>query len=194
MPASKSPKRLRSFPRRPGTDRLIAALLALAAALFALPAWASVTVHFQSFNGSMFIGRYPHTFVVLTGTLDATGEEIRENYGFTAKRVTPAILSGPVESEIMVKKDKYVESTNRHFSVVIPDKTYWRIREEVDTWANLPGKGYDLENRNCIHFVGAIAQIVGLTISYPKDLMRKPKAWLNLMTANNPWLNAREID
>ncbi|ARU17484.1 hypothetical protein A9D14_11860 [Croceicoccus marinus] len=180
--------------RRPATDRVLAVLLALAAALLALPAWASVTVHFQSFNGSVLFGRYPHTFVVLQGTLDATGQPIDENYGFTARRVTPAILSGPVEHDIMVEEPKYIDSTNRHFSVTVPDEVYWRIREEVDAWRDLPGRGYDLEQRNCIHFVGAIARIVGLSIDYPERLMRKPKAWLNLMAQQNPWLNAREID
>lgn len=180
--------------RRPASSRVIALLLALAAALVALPAWASVTVHFQSFNGSVLFGRYPHTFVVLQGTLDATGQQIDENYGFTAKRVTPAILSGPVEHAILAEEPKYIESTNRHFSVTVPDKTYWRIRAEVDAWRDMPGKGYDLENRNCIHFVGAIAKIVGLTVTYPRKLMRKPKAWLNLMAKQNPWLNAPQID
>ncbi len=174
--------------------RLAVLMLAAVAALAALPAWAAVTVHFQSFNGSVLFGRYPHTFVVLDGTLDATGQRIHENYGFTAKRVSPAILSGPVEHDISIEKEKYITSTNRHFSVTVPDETYWRIRREVDAWRDLPGKGYDLETRNCIHFVGAIAEIVGLTVSFPKDLMRKPKAWLNLMTQRNPWLNAPQID
>ena len=174
--------------------RLAALALAFLTVLFALPAWAAVTVHFQSFNGSVLFGRYPHTFVVLDGTLDATGQRIHENYGFTAKRVSPAILSGPVEHDISIEEEKYITSTNRHFSVTVPDDIYWRIREEVDDWRTLPGKGYDLETRNCIHFVGAIAEIVGLTVSFPKELMRKPKAWLNLMTARNPWLNARQID
>lgn len=174
--------------------RAVLSLMALAAALFAAPAWASVTVHFQSFNGSVFFGRYPHTFVVLDGTLDATGQEIFENYGFSAKSVTPAILSGPVKHEIIVEKEKYVRSTNRHFSVTVSDATYWRIREEVETWRNLPGKGYDLDTRNCIHFVGAIAQIVGLSVTYPEDLLRKPKAWLNRVTADNPTLQAELVE
>ncbi len=59
---------------------LVRALLVLAA----LSCWhgsalAAVQVHFQSFNGSMF-GRFPHTFVVFDGTLDATGQRIYENY------------------------------------------------------------------------------------------------------------------
>ena len=184
----------RTHPAQGLGARLSAVMLAVVAALVALPAWAAVTVHFQSFNGSVLFGRYPHTFVVLDGTLDETGQRVHENYGFTAKRVSPAILSGPVEHDILVEEEKYITSTNRHFSVTVPDEVYWRIRDEVAAWRNLPGKGYDLESRNCIHFVGAIAEIVGLTISYPEKLLRKPKAWLNLMSARNPWLNARQID
>ena len=174
--------------------RVAALMLAAVAALAAVPAWAAVTVHFQSFNGSVLFGRYPHTFVVLDGTLDATGQRIHENYGFTAKRVSPAILSGPVEHDISIEKEKYITSTNRHFSVTVPDETYWRIRREVDAWRDLPGKGYDLETRNCIHFVGAIARIVGADVDYPSSLLRKPRAWLNRVVARNPQLHGRQFD
>lgn len=195
MPASRLHTPSPSLPPIPTRDlsRWIAAILALACAALCGPAWASVTVHFQSFNGSVFFGRYPHTFVVMTGTLDATGKEINENYGFSAKHAGPAVLSGPVTHEIIVEKQKYVDSTNRHFSVTVPDQTYWRIKDEVEKWRNLPGKGYDLDTRNCIHFVGAIARIVGLAVTFPADLMRKPKAWLNLITMENPSLGAKQI-
>ena len=61
-------------------------LCLLSVVLFPLPAMAQVMLSFQSFNGSMFGGRFPHTFVVLQGTLDATGAKIEENYGYSANR------------------------------------------------------------------------------------------------------------
>ena len=45
-------------------------ILALAFVM-APPAAAEVKVHFHSFNGSVLLGRYPHAFISLSGTLRA---------------------------------------------------------------------------------------------------------------------------
>ena len=173
---------------------MIARLLCVFAALLVpLPAAAQVMLSFQSFNGSMFGGRFPHTFVVLQGTLDATGAKIEENYGYSAKSATPAVLAGPVEAIMMTEKPKYVTTTNRHFTVPVSDATYWRIREEVAQWRDAPGKQYRLDEHNCVHFVGRIAELAGIRIDYPKALIRKPKAWLNHIAGLNPQLGARPI-
>lgn len=167
-------------------------LALLAVLLLPLPAAAQVQLSFQSFNGSMFGGRFPHTFVVLRGTLDATGTAVEENYGYSAAEVSPAILSGPVKGIVMVEKAKYVTTTNRHFTVPISDATYWRIRDEVSRWRR-PENLYRLDDNNCIHFVGRIAELAGIRVDYPKALMRKPKAWLNHLAAINPQLGAKPI-
>ena len=169
--------------------RIIAALFLLVAAH---PALAEVTLSFHSFNGSVVVGRYPHTFVVMQGTLE-DGTRINENYGFSAKRAGPAVLRGPVEHVVMTEKQKYIASTNRHFSVTIDDAKYWAIRREVDRWRNAPGKYYDLDTRNCIHFVGEIARMVGIRVTYPEDMLRLPKKWLNHLTAMNPQLGAKQV-
>jgi hypothetical protein len=168
-------------------------LCLLAALLLPLPAAAQVLLSFQSFNGSMFGGRFPHTFVVLEGTLDATGAKVFENYGYSAKSVSPAVLTGPVEAIVMSEKPKYVTSTNRHFTVPISDATYWTIKAEVARWRDAPGKTYRLDENNCIHFVGRIAELAGIKVDYPKKLIRKPKAWLNHIAALNPQLEAKAI-
>ena len=175
-------------------SRLVAIILSLAALGWSLPAAAAVTMSFHSFNGSVFFGRYPHTFVVLEGTLDGTGQKVKENYGFTAKTVSTAILSGPVEHEIVVEPDKYLTSTNRHFSVTLTDAHYRQVVAEMKAWRDAPGKYYSLDNRNCIHFVGKMAQIVGLKVDFPKKMLRKPKNWLNHITALNPRLGAKQIN
>lgn len=173
--------------------RLLAIFVAVLALAWSPSALAQVMLSFQSFNGSVIVGRYPHTFIVLEGTLEATGQPVNENYGFTAKRVGPAVLRGPVEHEVTVEEAKYIKSTNRHFTIPISDSQYWRIRREVDAWRDAPGKYYDLDTRNCIHFVGRMAELAGLKVEYPRNMLRRPKAWLNHVTALNPQLGAKAI-
>lgn len=95
-------------------NRLVLHILALLALVWSGPALADVQIHFHSFNGSVLFGRYPHTFIVLDGELESTGKAINENYGFTAKKVSPAILNGPVFHDISVEKPKYLKKTNRN--------------------------------------------------------------------------------
>ncbi len=168
--------------------RLVLALAALAA--WAVPAQAEVNVHFHSFNGSMF-GRYPHAFVVFEGRLDDTGEVVNENYGFSARTAGPNVLMGPTHHVVISEKARYIRTTNRHFTLTVPDATYRRMKAEVIAWRDAPGRYYDLDSRNCIHFVGRIAELGGLTVDYPRNLLRKPKAWLNHVSQLNPHLGAR---
>lgn len=174
--------------------RLLSALLAIFALGWAGPALADVQLSFHSFNGSVLFGRYPHAFVVLEGELEDTGEAVSENYGFTAKKVSPAILRGPVEHGVLVEEPKYIAKTNRHFTVTITDAQYRRIIALVEAWRDAPGKYYDLETRNCIHFVGEIAKIAGITVEYPEKMLRRPKKWLNHIARLNPQLGAETID
>lgn len=174
--------------------RLFAILLSVISLGWATPALADVQISFHSFNGSVLFGRYPHAFIVMEGELEETGETINENYGFTAKTVSTRILSGPVEHDVMVEEPKYISKTNRHFTVTISDKQYREITALVKKWRDAPGKYYDLDTRNCIHFVGEIAKIAGIKIEYPEDMLRRPKKWLNYITSLNPKLGAKQID
>lgn len=172
--------------------QILAPLLALFALLSSGAAMAAVEIHFHSFNGSVF-GRYPHTFIVLDGTLEADGRVIKENYGFSAKSSTAAILSGWTEHMVYVEKDKYIRKTNRHFSMKLTDEQYRRIVQEVRKWRDEPGERYSLGTRNCIHFVGEMAKILGLKVEYPSNMLRRPKRWLNHITGLNPELGAARI-
>ena len=171
-------------------------ILALAAAMIAsgwsLPAAAEVKMAFHSFNGSYFFGRYPHTFVRLTGTMK-DGTKVDENYGFTAKKISTKILSGPVEHDILIEEEKYIKKTNVHFTVTLTDAQVGKVRTTMRKWRDAPGKYYDLDKRNCIHFVGAMARIAGLKVEYPKKMLRKPKKWLNHVGTLNPKLGAKRI-
>lgn len=177
-----------SFRRLP--FRLVVALAALLA--WAVPAQAEVEVSFHSFNGSFF-GRYPHAFVVFEGTLDDTGEAISENFGFSARSADPSVLMGPVRHGIYTEKPRYIRTTNRHFTITVSDATYRRMKQEVAAWRDAPGKYYDLETRNCIHFVGRIAELAGLSVDFPSNMLRKPKSWLNHVATLNPRLGATPI-
>jgi len=173
--------------------RFLTLVTALFLASWSLPAAAEVKMSFHSFNGSVLFGRYPHAFVSLEGTVDSTGEIVEENYGFTAKKVTTAILSGPVEHDILVETDEYIKKTNRHFTVTLTEEQLTQVRETLQSWRDAPGKAYDLDTRNCIHFVGAMAKIVGVNVDYPKKMLRRPKKWLNYIAEKNPQLGAKRI-
>ncbi len=169
-------------------------LAALACLALAVPASAQVSVSFHSFNGSVLFGRFPHTFVVFSGTLDETGEEVDENFGFSARRTSAAITGGPAEHIVMTEEERQIRRTNRHFTIAITDEKYREMRAEVERWRDHPGKFYDLDENNCIHFVARMAEMVGLTSDVPEDYLRKPKAWLNYVTRQNPQLGVAEID
>ena len=96
-------------------------------------------------------------------------------------------------SYFAVEPQKYVTSTNRHFAVRLTDAQYRQAVAEMQAWRDAPGKFYSLDDRNCIHFVGKMAQIAGLKVDYSKKLLRKPKNWLNYITGLNPKLGATVI-
>ena len=170
--------------------RFFAALLALVTATAAA---AEVRVTFHSFNGSMPFGRFPHAFVSFEGTLEATGERVKENFGWSAKTISPAVLSGPVYGIVLVEKDKWLTQTNRHFTVPLTDAQYRTLRAEVEAFRTAPGKYYSLESRNCIHFVGRMAELLGLKVEYPPEMLRKPRMWLNRIGDLNPRLGAKKF-
>lgn len=173
--------------------RILRSIVILVALGWSSLAAAAVEITFHSFNGSVIAGRYPHTFVSMEGTLE-DGTEVKENFGFSAKRTTLAVLNGPVEHMILVEKEKWLTKTNRHFTLTISDEEYREVRALVEEWRNAPGKFYDLETRNCIHFVGEIGKIIGLEVTYPEKMLRRPKKWLNHITGLNPQLGASTID
>lgn len=182
-----------ALPFRKSLARFFAALLlALAGLGIATPALAQVQVHFHSFNGSVLFGRYPHTFVVFEGTL-SNGTRINENYGFSARNSAEAITSGNAEHMILSETENTIANTNRHFSITVNDQQYRRLRAEVIAWRDYPGDYYNLDTNNCIHFVARIASLLGVRADVPEEYIRRPKAWLNYVTRNNPQLGAREI-
>ena len=170
--------------------RLFALLAATLLALTSAPAAAAVQIIFYSHElGSSF----PHAFVVIQGVLDRGGPRIDEDYGFTAKSISPAILMGAVRGEVVTdNKAGYTSSSNRHFTVTLSDAEYDRAMAVVERWRARPQPSYDLGSRNCIHFVAEIAASIGMRADTPKRLMRKPRSYLDYLTeANRAWLQGR---
>lgn len=174
--------------------RFSALLLALILLFAPQYASAKVSLSFNSYNGSLILpGGYPHAYVRLDGTVEETGEEVLEIYGFTPKSVVSAAMQGNVIGLVHEALPRYLKGkkNKRHFSVPLSDAQYHRVLDEVKAWQS---SRYNLKSRNCLHFVAAIAGLVGIDAIVPAKLSRRPKAWLNFIGGRNPQLNAAQID
>ncbi len=165
-----------------------AALLRLAAMIMFLAApqaaWAEVVVTFYSHElGSSF----PHAFFTVKGTIDATGEPVDDNFGFTAKSVTPAILMGSVAGRMDKVDAKYLNSSQRRFTLTINDDEYHRLTAFIQQWASYnPSKAYNLNRRNCVHFVMEAAAALGLKVNRNSRFFKKPRSFLDEVKGLNP--------
>jgi hypothetical protein len=171
-------------------SRLIAFLAAALLALAATPGWAAVSITFYSKElGASF----PHAFVILEGTPDRGGPRIEEDYGFTAKTISPAILWGKVAGEVITDHSAgYVKGSDRHFTIALSDSEYDRVMATIARWRSAKQPSYDLDKHNCVHFVAELAAAVGMTADMRK-LMKKPRSFLENLTAQNrAWLTGRK--
>jgi hypothetical protein len=160
-------------------------LIALAAA----PAGAAVDITFYS---KEFGASFPHAYVALKGTLDRSGERIDTNYGFTATHVSPAVLMGSVEGEIMSVDAKYQSESDAHFTIRLSDAEYDRVIATVERWRALKQPSYNLNRQNCVFFVAHVAAALGMTAETPRALMKKPRSYLEMLgRANRTWLAGR---
>lgn len=158
------------------------------AALFSqLPAPANAEI-VATFYSRDFGNYFPHAFVRLTGTVDSTGEKVDTNYGFTAVNVSPAILTGSVKGMVETKDANYVSGSNAHFSIRLSDSQYAQFMAFVDKWKNLPGKSYNLNKRNCVHFAMEAALLLGLHVNRDSKFFKKPKSFILETLKLNPGL------
>lgn len=167
-------------------SRLSTLILSLLLMLAPVGVRAEVLATFYSHD---FGDHFPHTFIVLKGTVDATGETIDTNYGFTAKNVSPAILLGSVKGMIETKNTKYVADSNAHFTLKLSDEQYQSLIAHVEAWRNMPQKSYNLNKRNCVHFVMEAAALLGLKVNRESKLFKKPKSFVLEMMTLNPGLS-----
>lgn len=150
--------------------------------LWSAVAQAAVEIRFHSKD---FGVTFPHAFIVLEGTLDATGEPLGANYGFTVKHlIGPSVLFGPVQGEVISEGAAYVADSNRHFAMLLTDEEYRLVMAAVERWRALPQPSYRIGSRNCVSFVAEIAALLGLTAE-PRGFMRRPRAFLDRVRADN---------
>lgn len=167
-----------------GLRSILLSLMMLCAGL-AAPARAEVIVSFYSHD---FGDRFPHAFIVLKGKVDATGEMVDVNYGFTATSVSPAILFGAVKGEVQTSKPDYVAKSDRQFDVTVDDATYARLMAKVAEWRDRKQPSYSLNKFNCVHFVMELAEVAGLKVNRKSKLFKKPKSFLIEVKGLNPQL------
>lgn len=170
-------------------QRLWLALSLLAAALLPSPAFASVDIIFYSREWG---ARFPHAFILLSGTDERTGQKVDANFGFTAKRISPAVLLGSVSGTIVSESRAYIASSDAHFRMRLSDDQYRAVLASVARWRRMAQPSYSLESRNCVHFVADIAATLGMGVERPAALMKKPRSYLESLTASNrTWLADR---
>ena len=163
---------------------LLAAMLLFGSVFASVPARAAVTITFWSHElGNSF----PHAFFTLRGVPDAGGAPVDANYGFTAKSISPKLLMGTVAGRLDVSKPGYIAGSDAQFAIVLTDAQYAQVLTLIAAWDEKTGDGhYNLNDRNCVHFVKEAARILGLTgIDQPK-LMKKPRSYLKAVAAANP--------
>lgn len=166
--------------------RLIALLLLLIAAA---PATAAVTITFYSHE---FGSRFPHAFIYLEGTPDAGGAPVAGNYGFTATSVTPAILMGSVKGDVESASPSYVAKSQPHWQMRLTDTQYGEVLALLEKWRTLPGRSYNLNRRNCVHFVAEMARTLGLRADEKAELMKKPRSFLEDVLRQNAALRVAD--
>lgn len=161
--------------------------LALFLLLCPVHARAAVEIAFYSRElGSNF----PHAFVVLRGTVESTGEAVDTSFGFTAHSVTPALLFGSVRGEIVVEGERQIARSDRQFALTLTDAQYRSVMAVVEEWRSRAQPSYNMNRRNCVHFVAAVAEAIGLRVERPERLMKKPRSFLQLVREHNPQLAA----
>jgi len=150
----------------------------LALALLSLGAPVSAAVEIAFYSRELGGNNFPHAFVALHGTVDSTGETVDTSYGFTAKAVTPALLFGSVSGEVVVEGERQIERSDRQFAVTLTDAQYAEVLAVVDRWRNAEQPSYNLNHRNCVHFVAELAETIGLRVERTDRLMKRPRSFL----------------
>ena len=158
----------------------------LASLFFVSPARADVDVTFYSHD---FGDSFPHAFFTLKGKLE-DGQMIDTSYGFTAVKISPAILWKSVTGEVQTPKDKYIDKSNPHFKITINDSDYAKLMSVVKKWENREQKSYNLKKRNCIHFTSEAIAALGYKFNPESKYWRKPKSFMLEVLELNPSLIA----
>lgn len=164
--------------------------VALCLLLLLAPVSAQAAVEIAFYSRELGGNNFPHAFIALHGTIDATGEAVDTSYGFTAKTITPAILFGSVAGEVMVEGPHRIAVSDRQFAVTLTDAQYRAVMAVVAEWRDRPQPSYNMNRRNCVHFVAALAEAIGLRVDRTRRLMKRPRSFLQAVRALNPGLGS----
>ncbi len=149
------------------------------------PALAEVVVTFWSHERDQ---NYPHAFMVLRGTVDATGEAVNTNIGFTAVSASPMVLLRSVSGRMETVSAAYIlrPASRPHFTLTLDDAGYARLMAFVARWRAVPQPSYNLNRRNCVHFVMEAAALLGLAVDRRSAHIRQPREFLDEVLRLNP--------
>jgi hypothetical protein len=163
--------------------------LFVALCVLALPTSGHAEVLATFYSHDMKDNYFPHAFIRLKGTIEATGEMVDTNYGFTAQKVSPALLMGSVLGMMETKDAKYISKSDAHFTLKLADADYQKLMAHVEKWRSMPGKSYNLGKQNCVHFVMEAAAMFGLAVNRKSKYFKKPKSFLMEVLKLNPGLS-----
>lgn len=176
--------------------RLLHFLAATLAALNVLtaPAVASAAVEIKFYSHDLD-QQFPHAFVVLKGTLDATGETVDTNLGYSAQQVSPAILIKSVQGRFDegIIPAEYIARSTEHFSLMLSDEEYRTVLAVAAAWKARPQPSYNLGSANCVHFVSDVLLALHMRGEPRKGLMRSPRSFLDQVTADSAPLIAAHV-
>ena len=168
--------------------RLLVFLVLLLSGHGAAVAAVEIAFYSREMGGSHF----PHAFVRLSGTPDAGGEPVDTTFGFTARRISPAILFGSVAGHVVVEVPQLVARSRREFALILTDAQYEAVQETVRRWRGRRQPSYNLNRRNCVHFVADLARTIGLRVENAEALMKRPGAFLaHVRSLNAGLINLR---
>jgi hypothetical protein len=159
--------------------------LLLALMLVTAPATARYRLGFYAHEHG---GDFPHALITVKGAPDAGGTAVDTNFGFTAKTISPAILTGSVAGRVEAEKPSYLAHSQLQFSLSITDAQYAALQAVVARWSTPPGSTYSLNKHNCVSFVAEALQALGINAPLERALIKHPKAYFESVMKANPAL------
>jgi hypothetical protein len=168
--------------------------LALAALLAVWPRFAAAAVQIQFYSHD-FGKEFPHAFVVLKGHLDATGEAVDTNLGYSALRISPAVLVKSVTGRFDegIIPQEYIDRSTEHFELTLSDEEYRAVMAVAAAWKAKPQPSYNINDANCVHFVSDVLLALHMKGEPRRGLMKSPRSFLDAVTADSGPLIAAHV-